>query len=402
MARHTRLAIAGVVLSLVLACKLGAGLGPSEVDLEATVGAQVRATLTAEVYHVAATSVAETGAAEESLGTQISQASPLTELVPTSTPMPPPVETPVATGSSGASPDLTPAPLMPVIAYFSCEPCVVEPGGAATLSWDLSGATAAYLDGKGITAPGSTVVYPDQTTTYRLAAVNDNGRSEKTLTVEVRGLPTIHYFTCLPCEVAKGQQSTLSWDLSGATAAYLDGEGVPAPGSIVVAPNQTTTYRLVAVSERGSVERLVTVTVEEGGDPEAVSNALRRSGYDVRSVGYLPLAVKGNTISVIMAAISQNLQSQETADQYFRGLKALYDNYPDQVLSVGLYDGVRYVTFVTVEPPAFEAFLRGEMDGQVFWQVATWNVWDQWTRRWLKGEARDFVGRDFVAKEFGF
>jgi hypothetical protein len=218
----------------------------------------------------------------------------------------------------------------------------------------------------------------------------------------VRGLPTIHYFTCLPCEVTKGEQSTLSWDLSGATAAYLDGEGVPAPGSVVVAPNQTTTYRLVAVSERGSVERLVTVTVEEGGDPEAVSKALRQLGYDVRSVGYLPLAVKGNTISVIMAAINHNLQSQETSDQYFRGLKTLYDNYPDQVLSVGLYDGVHYVTFVTVEPAAFEAFLRGGMDGRVFWQVAAWNVWDQWTRRWLKGEAGNFVGRDFVEKKFGF
>jgi hypothetical protein len=392
MARHTRLAIAGVVLSLVLACKLGAGLGPAQVDIEATVDAQVRATLT----------VAATHAAEEMRGAQTPQASPVAVSVPTSTPMAPPGESPVATNSSEASTGLTPGPPMPVIAYFNCEPCVVEPGGSATLSWDLSGATAAYLDGKGITAPGSTVVYPDQTTTYRLAAVNDNGRSEKTLTVEVRGLPTIHYFTCLPCEVTKGEQSTLSWDLSGATAAYLDGEGVPAPGSVVVAPQQTTTYRLVAVSERGSVERLVTVTVEEGGDPETVSKALRQFGYDVRSVGYLPLAVKGNTISVIMAAMTRNLQAQETADQYFRGLKTLYDNYPDQILSVGLYDGVRYVTFVSVEPPAFEAFLGGEMDGQVFWQVATWNVWDQWTRRWLTGEARDFVGRDFVAKRFGF
>ncbi|MEJ2560752.1 MAG: hypothetical protein P8186_31930 [Anaerolineae bacterium] len=392
MARYTRLAIAGVVLSLVLACRLGAGPSPAQVDFEATVDAQVSATL----------AVAATQAVEEIRGAQPPQALPLAVTVPTSTLMAPPGDTPVATTSPQASSGSTSAPPMPVIAYFNCEPCVVEPGGSATLSWDLSGATAAYLDGKGITAPSSTVVYPDQTTTYRLSAVNDNGRSEKTLTVEVRGLPTIHYFTCLPCEVTKGEQSTLSWDLSGATAAYLDGEGVPAPGSVVVAPQQTTTYRLVAVSERGSVERLVTVTVEEGGDPETVSKALRQFGYDVRSVGYLPLAVKGNTISVIMAAMTRNLQSQETADQYFRGLKTLYDNYPDQILSVGLYDGVRYVTFVSVEPPAFEAFLGGEMDGQVFWQVARWNVWDQWTRRWLTGEAKDFIGRDFGAKRFGF
>jgi len=290
---------------------------------------------------------------------------------------------------------------MPVITHFVCDPCSVEPGGAATLSWDLSGATAAYLNGEGVTAPGSTVVHPDQTTTYRLVAVNEHGQSEKHVTVEVRGLPVIHYFTCLPCEVAKGEQATLSWDLSGATAAYLDGEGVTAPGSIVVAPQQTTTYRLVAVSERGSVEQLVTVTVKEGGDPSTVSETLTRLGYDVRSVGYLPLAKGGKTISVVMAA-SNALPSQEVADQYFWGLKTLYDNYPDQTLTVALYDGVRYLTFVTVEPATFRAFLRGEMDGQVFWQAATWNVWDEWTRRWRMDAEVSFARQNFVSKSFGY
>jgi hypothetical protein len=289
---------------------------------------------------------------------------------------------------------------MPVIAYFTCEPCAVEPGGAARLSWDLSGAAAAYLDGQGVTAPGNTVVHPDQTTTYRLTAVNANGRSEKTVTVEVRGLPTIHYFTCLPCEVAKGQPSTLSWDLSGATAAYLDGHGVAAPGGTVVAPGQTTTYRLTAVSERGSVERLVTVTVTEGGNPEAVSEALRQLGYDVRSVGYLPLAVGGNTISVMMIVITNAPQSQEVADQYYWGFKTLHDNYPGQVLTVGLYDGARYVVFATVESAAFESLLRGETDSHLFWQVVVWNVWDNWTGQWLAGDVLSFVQQDFVSKNF--
>jgi hypothetical protein len=290
----------------------------------------------------------------------------------------------------------------PVIAYFTCDPCAVEPGGAAKLDWDLSGATAAYLDGQGITAPGSTVVYPDQTTTYRLVAVSDIGQSEKTVTVEVRGLPTIYYFTCLPCEITKGEQSTLNWDLSGATAAYLDGYGVTAPGSMLVAPGQTTTYRLTAVGEGGSMERLVTVTVKEAGDPETVHSTLQQSGYDVRWVGHLQLAEGGATVSAIMASASRDLWAPETAYQYFEGFKALYENYPDRRLSVGLYDGARYIAFVTVESVAWEAFLRGEADGLAFWRGATWNFWDEWTGHWLTTRGSGFLQKDFVSKSFGF
>lgn len=308
----------------------------------------------------------------------------------------------VVYGISTPTPTPPPTSRPPSITYFTCDPCWVEPGGATTLHWDLSGASAAYLDGQGVTAPGSKVVYPDQTTTYRLVAIGEDGQSEKTVTVEVRGLPTIHYFTCLPCEVARGEQATLSWDLSGASAAYLDGYGVPAPGNTLVAPDQTTTYRLVAVSQRGSVERLVTLSVREGGDPETVSQALRGTGYDVTWVGYLPLAEGGESVSVIMSAQSGDLYSQETADQLFEGFKTLYQNYPDQVLSVGLYDGARYLLFATVESTSVEAFLRGELDGQVLWQVISWNTWDDWSRRWLATGELEHARKDFVSKQFGF
>jgi hypothetical protein len=299
--------------------------------------------------------------------------------------------------SSLALPSPTPAQSVPVITYFSCDPCVVDPGGAATLSWDLSGATAAYLDGQGITAPDSTVVHPHQTTTYRLVAVGETGQSEKTVTVEVNALPIIHYFTCLPCEIAPGEQSTLSWDLSGATAAYLDGQGVTAPGGTLVAPSQTTTYRLVAVSEQGSLERLVTVTVIEGRDPETVRRMLRQSGHDIRWVGQLPLARGGTTASAIMTAAGGDARSQ-----YLEGFKVLHENYPGALLSVGLYDGVRYMRFASLDSATFEAFLRGEIDGFTFWRRATWNVWDEWTGQWLESPASGFLAKDYVSKSFGF
>ena len=306
--------------------------------------------------------------------------------------------------STSATPEAspTPGPVAPAIAYFTCDPCAVEPGGAATLRWDLSGATAAYLDGQGVTAPGRSVVHPDQTTTYRLVAVGQAGQSEKTVTVQVRGLPTIHYFTCLPCEIVRGEQSTLSWDLSGATAAYLDGYGVAAPGSSLVAPGQTTTYRLLAVSDRGSVERLVTVTVKEGGDPETVGEALRQAGYDVRWVGPLRLAAGGETMGVIVSVAEQGLGSQEVAQQVFHGFSALYRNYPGHSLTLGLYDGGRYIVFVSAESRLFEEFLRGALDGQAFWRAVTWHVWDDWAGRWRDIPPRDLIGKDFAAKSFGF
>lgn len=244
--------------------------------------------------------------------------------------------------------------------------------------------------------PGRDIQATTSTLTLNPTATAESDRIEKTATVERHRLPSIHYFTCLPCDIAKGQQSTLSWDLSGATAAYLDGHGVAAPGSTLVAPNQTTTYRLEAVGEVGSVERLVTVTVKEGGDPEAVSDALRRPGYGVRWVGFLPLAEAEDTISVIMTATTDDFYSQKVADQYTAGFKALYDNYSGEFLTVGLYDGVRYMLFVTVESEAFEAFLRGEIDGYVFWKAANWNIWDDWVGRWKN------TGQDFLSKNFGY
>ncbi len=70
------------------------------------------------------------------------------------------------------------------------------------------------------------------------------------------------------------------------------------------------------------------------------------------------------------------------------------------MLSVGLYDGVRYTTFVTVKPATFEALLRGEVDGTMVWRAATWNAWDEWSGRWLPREGSRFPQQDFVSKDF--
>jgi hypothetical protein len=194
----------------------------------------------------------------------------------------------------------------------------------------------------------------------------------------------------------------LSWDLSGGTAVYLDGQGVPAPGSIQVAPDQTTTYRLEAVGERGSVERLVTVSIQEGRDPEAVEDMLTAAGYRVLWVGFQAVGSGDRAVAVVLqSAVPGDNSNQQLLDQYYRGLKVLYDNFPDEMLSVGLYDGSRYVTFVTVPSDSVESLLRAQIGAPAFWNHANWSVWDEWQGIWSTpgqgaNQMPDFFTKDFL------
>ena len=376
--------LAGIAL-LAGGCSLAVSAGETRERL-ATASAERQISRLTATYQAAAARVTETVEAAQASG----DATPTAALAASPAP-------------GAAHPSPTPTSTMPIINRLACDPCSVEPGATARLSWAVQGATAITLAGQAVDLSGTLPVQPDQTTTYRLVASNDHGRSEQSVTVQVPGLPVIHFFTCLPCEIAPGQVATLSWDLSGGTAAYLDGYGVPAPGSSQVAPDRTTTYRLTAVSDRGSVERLVTVTVLEDGDFDRVKQALAQAGYQVRWAGELPMASGDVSAGVVMASAAPGSALaglQPVADQYCRGLVALHDSFPDQALSVGLYDGVRSVVFVTVGPATFESLLRGELDRYDFWQQVTWNRWDVWSEQWVPGAGLSFGQTDFGNKGF--
>jgi hypothetical protein len=392
LARSIHLATAGVTVALLLTACAGDAIAP---NTKTGYDAHAHVTATAVALETAAMQVTETvQAAADLAAVRATMTAPVKVTASASL-------TPAASALPVPSP--TASPFMPVIADFRCDPCSLEPGETATLRWQVEGAVTVTLDGQGVAAPGTLLVQPDQTTTYRLVAVNERGRSEKMVTVEVRGLPIIHYFTCLPCQVMPGESSTLSWDLSGGTAAYLDGQGVTAPGSTVVVPDRTATYRLEAVGARGSVERLVTVTVVESGNPDTVNSALSQLGYKVRAIGYQSFVSGEKSIAVVMAVVasaSDDAGARSLADQYYWGLKTLYDNYPGQLLSVGLYDGRRYTTFVTVDAGAVQSYLRGEMDGQAWWRAGRWDVWDDWNSRWLPARMFRFGPQNFLAKDF--
>jgi hypothetical protein len=81
---------------------------------------------------------------------------------------------------------LQPGP--PVIFYFEALPGsqVIE-GNPVLLRWDLANAKEAYLyvgeEESGVVAPEERSFAPTETTTYRLVARNDQGETERTLTV---------------------------------------------------------------------------------------------------------------------------------------------------------------------------------------------------------------------------
>ena len=76
----------------------------------------------------------------------------------------------------------------PVIKTFSADPPTVSMGQACILRWSVEGATAVILDhGLGSAgASGSIVIYPLETDTYTITAVNGNGDTTGSVTITVK------------------------------------------------------------------------------------------------------------------------------------------------------------------------------------------------------------------------
>ncbi len=186
-----------------------------------------------------------------------------------------PLSLPNAQGCSGT----------PSIQYAYANPAVIQPGQVTTLMWGLVGnANAAFLqfpDGRrqGIGTPGSQQVNPTQTTTYFIIGVCGNNEVQFPIVVTVQsapgcnGAPQITSFTANPQTIQVGQASTISWGpVNNANNVQLSSStqgssGVPTPGSVVVTPNQTTTYILTAWCNNVSAQAQVQVTVNNAPPP---------------------------------------------------------------------------------------------------------------------------------------
>lgn len=106
---------------------------------------------------------------------------PAAEVTHTPTPVPPPTSTPIP-GETVVLP--------PQIEYFQASPMTINAGGCTTLQWGtVSGATEAFIepDIGGVSTPGSSMVCPAETTTYRLMARGPGGQTQAETTVTVVG-----------------------------------------------------------------------------------------------------------------------------------------------------------------------------------------------------------------------
>ena len=82
----------------------------------------------------------------------------------------------------------TQPPAKPRITSFGANPASIAPGGSATLSWSVSGATSLRITPAVGAVTGSSVgVRPAATTTYTLFAANSAGETSATATVTVAG-----------------------------------------------------------------------------------------------------------------------------------------------------------------------------------------------------------------------
>src|SRR4030042_4370478 len=75
--------------------------------------------------------------------------------------------------------------------------------------------------------------------------------------------PTINYFPARPPSISQGQQTTLSWNVSGADTVNIQPDigTAGASGSLTLTPNATVTYILTTSNDAGSSIHSTTVNV---------------------------------------------------------------------------------------------------------------------------------------------
>ena len=158
---------------------------------------------------------------------------------------------------------------------FTASPLTIMPGETSRLDWSTTNANHVIVEpGIGMqAASGHVVVSPDTTTSYRITAIGDGGNASGEVTVVVASgnQPFVRTFTATPQTVAPGGMVTLTWETINAdTVTIAPGGAQPANGTLVVTPQQSTTYTLTAVGPGGQASASLNVTVTTQGAPSVL------------------------------------------------------------------------------------------------------------------------------------
>ncbi len=171
------------------------------------------------------------------------------------------------------------APLPPpVINTFSASPTTINAGGTTTLSWNVSGATSLSLDhGFGSVSGNSLLIsIPTAGTwTFTLTASNSSGSVTAQTSVVVNAAPpVINFFSASPTSITTNGDTTLSWDVSGATSLSIDHSLGTVTGTsllITIPSSGTWTFTLTASNGSSSVSATTTVIVTDPVPPPVIN-----------------------------------------------------------------------------------------------------------------------------------
>jgi peptidoglycan-associated lipoprotein len=147
----------------------------------------------------------------------------------------------------------------------------IQQGEDVQVTWTSKDAKTVTLNDEVVDKAGSKVFTPDQTTTYTLVGKRGKkeARASKTVAVLPRPPRPIVSIVADPDLITRGQSSTLKWSSANADRVEITGLGtVPASGSRLVSPSQSTTYTATATGPGGSAVASARVTVTEP-EPEA-------------------------------------------------------------------------------------------------------------------------------------
>jgi len=173
--------------------------------------------------------------------------------------------------------ETTVPPVVPTINTFAAQPSTIGSGQSATLSWNVSNATAVTIyPGIGTVAPtsGEMTISPQFSTTYTLVASNGDGVKTSTAAVTVSNAePQITLFTGSTDSVDAGSVAHLYWTIQGDYSKaelfpyYSEANDiidVTNRNSIVTEPVQVeTTFVLTAYGDTTTVNKTFKIKINE-------------------------------------------------------------------------------------------------------------------------------------------
>ena len=167
----------------------------------------------------------------------------------------------IAQGPGGSVSATTTVSFVKPTAQIQADRELLLPGQNAVLSWTFTNADQCTITpGIGTVHSGESItVSPTETTTYTMTAYGPGGTAYDSVTVAFNP-PTVT-ISADPSNVGSGQETTLTWASSFATACTIfpDIGPVDANGSTIIRPTQTDTYRIEAVGPGGKATAAVTI-----------------------------------------------------------------------------------------------------------------------------------------------